>query len=68
MDSSSSPCPLDREYSSQIAALLSPPSPQSIQDFYDGLIRLKECHSLTLKYNEEVGKGVYANKEFKEGN
>ncbi|KAM0937072.1 putative [histone H3]-lysine(4) N-trimethyltransferase chromatin remodeling SET family [Dioscorea sansibarensis] len=67
MDSSSSPCPLDKELSSQISALLAPPSPQSIQDFHDELIRLRECHGLKLKYDKEVGKGVYANKEFKEG-
>ncbi|KAM0950002.1 hypothetical protein DsansV1_C04g0036571 [Dioscorea sansibarensis] len=32
---SSSLCPLDREFSSQIAALLDPPSPQSIQTKFD---------------------------------
>ncbi|XP_058072761.1 histone-lysine N-methyltransferase ATXR2-like isoform X2 [Magnolia sinica] len=60
-------CPLDKEYSDIIAALLATPSPQSSQDYYDQLITERRCHGLEIKQSEEHGKAVYASLEFKEG-
>ncbi|XP_029117181.1 histone-lysine N-methyltransferase ATXR2 isoform X1 [Elaeis guineensis] len=62
-----SPCPLDKEFSDRIAVLLAPPTPQSIQEYYDKLIEATNCHGLRIKYSNKHGKGVYANSEFKEG-
>ncbi|ONK61089.1 uncharacterized protein A4U43_C08F26140 [Asparagus officinalis] len=67
MSSSSSPCPLDAEFSDQIAALLAPPSPQSEQEYYDELIEKTKCDGIRVKRTKKIGKGVFANKEFKEG-
>ncbi|XP_073003252.1 histone-lysine N-methyltransferase ATXR2 [Typha latifolia] len=63
---SSSPCPIDKEFSDQIMALLAPPSPQSVQEYYDELIEAVQCHGLRVSRSSKHGKGVYANREFKE--
>ncbi|WOL17770.1 histone-lysine N-methyltransferase ATXR2 isoform X1 [Canna indica] len=64
---SSSPCPLDTEFSHQIAALLSPPSPESIKDYYDDLVETRKCPGLRVKFSKESGKAIYATKRFEEG-
>lgn len=60
-------CPLDIEFSDRIAALLSPPSPQAAQDYFDQLIIARKCHGLKVKQCEEYGKGVYATLDFEDG-
>lgn len=67
MGSVNSPCPLDVEFSSQISALLSSPSLQSQNDYYDELIEKRKCHGIRIKHNHKFGKGVFANIGFKEG-
>ncbi|CAL9043419.1 unnamed protein product [Musa banksii] len=64
---SSSPCPLDKEFSDQIAVLLSPPSPESIKDYYDELMKTRKCNNLKINFSNSSGKAVYAIKEFEEG-
>ncbi|KAL0917397.1 hypothetical protein M5K25_012453 [Dendrobium thyrsiflorum] len=61
-----SPCPLDTEYANQIAALLAPPSPQTIQEYYEGLIQKEKCHAVRIEINKEHGKGVFSNRKFEE--
>ncbi|XP_068668301.1 histone-lysine N-methyltransferase ATXR2 isoform X2 [Aristolochia californica] len=60
-------CPIDVEYADEIAALLAPPSPQSMQEYFDQLMRTRKCRSLKVEHRGEHGKGVYANKVFEEG-
>ncbi|MQL84459.1 hypothetical protein Taro_016972 [Colocasia esculenta] len=60
-----SPCSLDREFSDQIAALLSPPSLESAQEYHDEIIKRRQCRGIQIKQGE-FGKGVYANVDFKE--
>ncbi|KAJ3693637.1 hypothetical protein LUZ60_009117 [Juncus effusus] len=55
------------ELSDQIAALLAQPSPQSIQEYYNSLIESGNCDGLCVRDNGQHGKGVFATKEFKEG-
>ncbi|XP_028551994.1 histone-lysine N-methyltransferase ATXR2 isoform X2 [Dendrobium catenatum] len=61
-----SPCPLDTKYANQIAALLAPPSPQAIQEYYEGLIQKEKCHAVRIEINTEHGKGVFSNRKFEE--
>eukprot|EP00268_Persea_americana_P008899 TRINITY_DN1348_c1_g1_i2.p1 TRINITY_DN1348_c1_g1~~TRINITY_DN1348_c1_g1_i2.p1 ORF type:complete len:494 (+),score=102.90 TRINITY_DN1348_c1_g1_i2:197-1678(+) len=60
-------CPLDVEFSGQISPLLSPPSIQSAQDYFDQLIYSRQCHGLKVKQSEKYGKGVYASLDFRDG-
>ncbi|PKA63705.1 Histone-lysine N-methyltransferase ATXR2 [Apostasia shenzhenica] len=60
-----SPCPLEVEFSNQIAALLAPPSSKSIQEYYDGLLHETKSHFIRVEFNEN-GKGVFSNRDFKE--
>ncbi|XP_077220510.1 histone-lysine N-methyltransferase ATXR2 isoform X2 [Tasmannia lanceolata] len=60
-------CPLDIEFSDEIAALLVPPSTQAVQDYCDKLIATRQCHGLKIKQSGNDGKGAYANLEFTEG-
>uniref|UniRef100_A0A1D1YJJ1 Histone-lysine N-methyltransferase ATXR2 n=1 Tax=Anthurium amnicola TaxID=1678845 RepID=A0A1D1YJJ1_9ARAE len=61
-----SPCPLDTEFADQIALLLAPPSPESAQEYYDDIIRIRQCYGINIKQGK-FGKGVYANADFKAG-
>ncbi|KAG9454213.1 hypothetical protein H6P81_007117 [Aristolochia fimbriata] len=60
-------CAIDSEYADEIAALLAPPSPQAVQDYFDQLLRTRKCCSLKVEHRGQQGKGVYANKVFEEG-
>ncbi|KAF3779948.1 Histone-lysine N-methyltransferase [Nymphaea thermarum] len=59
-------CSLDVRCAEQIAALLRPPSPQEIQDYFEHLLAARNCHGLKIKQSGEIGKGVYANMDFQE--
>ncbi|XP_020102311.1 histone-lysine N-methyltransferase ATXR2 [Ananas comosus] len=60
-----SPCPLDKEYSDHISALLSPPPPpQSVQEYYDEVIEATKCTGVRVSCSSRHGKGVYANRDF----
>ncbi|XP_042448796.1 histone-lysine N-methyltransferase ATXR2-like [Zingiber officinale] len=64
---SRSPCPLDMDFSTQIAALLSPPSAESVKDYYAELIAIRKCPGLKINFNNDSGKAVFSVKEFEEG-
>ncbi|XP_030544282.1 histone-lysine N-methyltransferase ATXR2 isoform X2 [Rhodamnia argentea] len=60
-------CPIDEKRAPEISALLRPPPPREIQDYFDRLLASRECCRLKVKQDGEHGKGVYADVEFKEG-
>ncbi|PQQ17927.1 histone-lysine N-methyltransferase ATXR2 [Prunus yedoensis var. nudiflora] len=64
-----SDCPIDAELRSEISALLIPPSPAQVDEYLDELIKSsnRHCHGIKVKQNGELGKGVYADLGFKEG-
>ncbi|KAJ1698168.1 hypothetical protein LUZ63_006680 [Rhynchospora breviuscula] len=57
---------MEKEYSDQIAALLAPPSPQSIQEYYKSLNESGKCDGLCVRDNGKHGKAVFAGRDFKE--
>ncbi|XP_031105734.1 histone-lysine N-methyltransferase ATXR2 [Ipomoea triloba] len=60
-------CPISDQFSDQIASLLNPPPPLQVQVYFDELTATRQCDGLKVKPNGEYGKGVYAEKNFKEG-
>ncbi|CAH9071938.1 unnamed protein product [Cuscuta epithymum] len=64
MESSS---PIDDRFSDQIAALLNTPPPLAVEKYYEDIISSRQCNGVKVKLNGEYGKGVYAEKNFKEG-
>ncbi|CAJ1956358.1 unnamed protein product [Sphenostylis stenocarpa] len=60
-------CPIGLLCASEISALLSPPSPLQVQEYYNNLLSSRGCTGITVKQDGKFGKGVYADKEFKEG-
>ncbi|PIA58505.1 hypothetical protein AQUCO_00500445v1 [Aquilegia coerulea] len=71
MDSSSSSslifCQLDKEFSKEISSLLKPPSSKQVQEYFDELVKTRQCNGLKIKNNGNYGKGVYAESDFNEG-
>ncbi|KAF5200518.1 Histone-lysine n-methyltransferase atxr2 [Thalictrum thalictroides] len=65
--SSSIFCQLDKEFSKEISALLKPPSPQQVQEYFDKLVKMRQCNGLKIKQDGNYGKGVYAVSDFDEG-
>ncbi|XVF66967.1 hypothetical protein PTKIN_Ptkin10aG0082400 [Pterospermum kingtungense] len=59
-------CPIDQSCSHQIAALLQPPSPLPVQEYFQQLISRRQCHGVQVKQNGEFGKGVFAQTDFEE--
>ncbi|KAL4312021.1 hypothetical protein GQ457_01G001410 [Hibiscus cannabinus] len=59
-------CPIDQRCSNQIAALLRPPSPPLIQEYFEQLISKRRCQGIKVKQNGEFGKGVFADTDFEE--
>ncbi|XVE66312.1 hypothetical protein DITRI_Ditri08aG0070600 [Diplodiscus trichospermus] len=57
-------CPIDQRCSHQIAALLQPPSPFLVQEYFEQLISKRQCHGIKVKQNGEFGKGVFAQTDF----
>lgn len=60
-------CPIDANFANQISALLNPPSPLQVQEYFDNLISTRECRGIKVNQNGEHGKGLYADLDFKEG-
>ncbi|KAH0984131.1 hypothetical protein GBA52_011308 [Prunus armeniaca] len=62
-------CPIDAELRSEISALLTPPSPAQVDKYLDEQIKSsnRHCYGIKIKQNGELGKGVYAELGFKEG-
>ncbi|KAI6672828.1 hypothetical protein NL676_000734 [Syzygium grande] len=60
-------CPIDEKRGPEISALLRPPPPREIQDYFDRLLASREGCRLKVKQDGEFGKGVYADVDFKEG-
>ncbi|KAF9589061.1 hypothetical protein IFM89_018323 [Coptis chinensis] len=63
-------CPLDIQHSDKISALLKPPSSLQVQasfEYFDQLVKTKQCHGLKVKQDGVHGKGVYAETDFNEG-
>ncbi|KAK8985312.1 hypothetical protein V6N11_068577 [Hibiscus sabdariffa] len=59
-------CPIDQRCSNQIAALLRPPSPPLVQEYFEQLISKRRCQGIKVKQNGEFGKGVFADTDFEE--
>ncbi|GMJ05540.1 histone-lysine N-methyltransferase ATXR2, SET DOMAIN PROTEIN 36 [Hibiscus trionum] len=59
-------CPIDQRCSNQIAALLRPPSPPLVQEYFEQLISKRRCQGIKVKQNGEFGKGVFAETDFGE--
>lgn len=60
-------CPIDSQFSREIAALLKPPPAHQLQEYFDNLIRTRQYLGLKVKHDGEFGKGVYADSDFGEG-
>ncbi|KAJ8749291.1 hypothetical protein K2173_018772 [Erythroxylum novogranatense] len=60
-------CPIDSKCASLISALLHPSPPPQVQEYFGELISARQCPGIQVNQNGGFGKGVYANKEFKEG-
>ncbi|CAN1161187.1 Histone-lysine N-methyltransferase ATXR2 [Linum perenne] len=60
-------CPIDASCSEQVSALLQPPSPQQVQEYFDELLSTRQCHGLKVVEKGIHGKGVCANMDFEEG-
>ncbi|KAK9155877.1 hypothetical protein Sjap_003357 [Stephania japonica] len=73
-------CDVDAELSDQISALIKPPSPdqglgfidesESLclkQEYFEELLKSRNCVGLKVKPESDLGKGVYADVEFGEG-
>ncbi|KAM1015906.1 hypothetical protein ACFX2A_046647 [Malus domestica] len=62
-------CPIDAELGTEISALLTPPSPADVEEYLNELIQSssRQCNGITVKQNGELGKGVYADSDLKEG-
>ncbi|XP_047334724.1 histone-lysine N-methyltransferase ATXR2 [Impatiens glandulifera] len=60
-------CPIDAKFANEIAALLKPPPSHEVQEHFDNLIAARQCRGLKVKQNTKLGKGVYAESNFNEG-
>ncbi|WJX69105.1 Histone-lysine N-methyltransferase atxr2 [Trifolium repens] len=59
-------CSITSTYATQISALLSPPSPHQIQEYYHNIFSSSHFNSITVKQDDNFGKGLYAATDFKE--
>lgn len=60
-------CPIDTQFSEQIAVLLEQPSSLQVQEYFDELITSKQLNGIQVRPTKDHGKGVYADMEFEEG-
>ncbi|XP_020204122.1 histone-lysine N-methyltransferase ATXR2 [Cajanus cajan] len=60
-------CPIGSRCATQISSLLTPPSPLQLQEYYHNLLSARQCSGITVKQDVNFGKGLYADKDFKEG-
>ncbi|KAK4437345.1 Histone-lysine N-methyltransferase ATXR2 [Sesamum alatum] len=59
-------CPIDAQFSDQVAALLSPPTLPQVQEYFEALVAERQCSSLKVKSDSQHGKGVYSEVDFQE--
>lgn len=59
-------CPIISPCANEISSLLSPPSPHQLQEYYQNIFSSRHCNDITVKHDDQLGKGVYAVKDFKE--
>ncbi|KAL0444058.1 UNVERIFIED_CONTAM: Histone-lysine N-methyltransferase ATXR2 [Sesamum latifolium] len=66
-------CPIDAQFSDQVAALLTPPTlPQVqagnkvLQEYFEALVAERQCSGLKVKTDAQHGKGVYSEVDFQE--
>ncbi|XP_045804458.1 histone-lysine N-methyltransferase ATXR2-like [Trifolium pratense] len=59
-------CSITSACATQISALLAPPSPNQIQEYYHNIFSSTHCNSITVKQDDNFGKGLYAATDFKE--
>ncbi|KAK7261070.1 hypothetical protein RIF29_27373 [Crotalaria pallida] len=67
MEPISSICPIDSSCANQISALLSPPSPPLLQEYYHTLLSATHFTAIKVQQDASFSKGVYAAMDFKEG-
>nr|XP_048328651.1 histone-lysine N-methyltransferase ATXR2 isoform X2 [Ziziphus jujuba var. spinosa] len=60
-------CPIGQRFASEISALLTPPSPLQVQEYFDQLLSTRKCRDIKVNPNGDFGKGVYAESDFTEG-
>ncbi|XP_052177954.1 histone-lysine N-methyltransferase ATXR2 isoform X2 [Diospyros lotus] len=60
-------CPIDARFPDEISSLLKPLPPRQVQEYFDHLVKARECRGLVVKQDGQHGKGVYADVDFKEG-
>ncbi|GAB2233828.1 hypothetical protein Droror1_Dr00003057 [Drosera rotundifolia] len=60
-------CPLDSKFADEIAALLSPPQSHQTHNYFENLVVTRQCRGIEVREHAELGKGVYANACFEEG-
>ncbi|XP_020527184.1 histone-lysine N-methyltransferase ATXR2 isoform X7 [Amborella trichopoda] len=60
-------CSLDIQYSKAISTLLASPSPQALQGYFDQLLAKRQCSGIKIRQSNDVGKGVYAEANYMEG-
>ncbi|XVF01825.1 hypothetical protein REPUB_Repub04eG0122800 [Reevesia pubescens] len=58
--------PIDQRCSHQISALLQPPSPLLVQEYFQQLILKRQCTGIKVKQSAEFGKGVFAETDFED--
>ncbi|XP_011625872.1 histone-lysine N-methyltransferase ATXR2 isoform X3 [Amborella trichopoda] len=55
------------QYSKAISTLLASPSPQALQGYFDQLLAKRQCSGIKIRQSNDVGKGVYAEANYMEG-
>lgn len=60
-------CPVDAKCAAEISAMLTPPSPLQLQEYFEEIISERKCHGIEVKQDGNLSKGVYATMELKEG-
>lgn len=63
-----SECSIDAQFANEISALLKRPSSLQVQEYYDQLLRTRQCSGIKVKQDGEFGKCICADMEFGEGN
>lgn len=63
-----SECSIDAQFANEISALLKSPSSLQVQEYYDQLLRTRQCSGIKVKQDGEFGKCICADMEFGEGN
>ncbi|KAM3745074.1 hypothetical protein ACB098_06G098600 [Castanea mollissima] len=67
MEEGDTVCSIDARFANEVSALLNPPHPLHLQEYFDNVISRRQCRGIKVKQNGELGKGLYADLDFKEG-